>query len=125
MIVEVSVGEVLDKLTILHLKKQYISDKDKLDNINKEYMILCKVCEDLLHDNQVSELYSNLLEVNGLLWQIEDDLREMERLKKFDTDFIELARSVYITNDKRAEIKKQINITTNSTLVEEKSYEQY
>lgn len=125
MKVEISVGEVLDKLTILHLKKQYISDKDKLININKEYSLLQETCKDILHDNQVSKLYRNLLEVNELLWQIEDDLRKMERFKKFDVDFIKLARSVYSTNDRRAEIKKQINLITNSTLVEEKSYEQY
>lgn len=125
MKVEVSTGEVLDKLSILELKKELISDKDKLINITKEYEILYQVTEKLLHDQEVTILYNKLLEVNRALWYIEDNLREKERYKEFDQEFIELARDVYFTNDKRAEIKKQINIITNSELVEEKSYEQY
>lgn len=125
MQIEVSTGEVLDKLSILQLKKELISDKDKLTNIAKEYEILQQVTEDLMYNQQVYNLYTQLLEINRALWHVEDNLREKERYKEFDQEFIELARDVYFTNDKRAEIKKQINIITNSKLVEEKSYEQY
>lgn len=125
MKVEVSTGELLDKVTILLLKKEFISDKDKLDNINKEYGTLYQTIEEFLYDEQVYNLYNSLLEVNRALWHIEDKLREKERYKEFNQEFIELARDVYFTNDKRAQIKKQINIITNSELIEEKSYEQY
>lgn len=125
MKIEVSTGEVLDKLSILSLKKEFILDGNKLDNVSREYEVLYRATEDLLQSEQVYKLYSDLLQINRALWHIEDKLREKERHKEFDQEFIELARDVYFTNDRRAEIKKQINIITNSELVEEKSYEQY
>lgn len=123
MKIEVSVGEIVDKLTILTIKKNNISDKTKLDNITKEH--------DYLHDVVFNELqiskddFFNLVLINERLWDIEDKLRDKERDKSFDNDFIELARSVYFTNDKRAEIKKEINLKYGSLFVEEKSYKQY
>jgi arginyl-tRNA--protein-N-Asp/Glu arginylyltransferase len=125
MKVEVSTGEILDKVSILYLKKELILDKAKLTNIIKEYDTLYQVIEEFTYNVEVYKLYNKLLEVNRDLWHIEDKLREKERYKEFNQEFIELARDVYFTNDKRAEIKKQINILTNSELIEEKSYEQY
>lgn len=125
MKVEVSTGEILDKVSILYLKKELILDKAKLSNIIKEYDTLYQVIEEFMYNVEVYKLYNKLLEVNRELWHIEDKLREKERYKEFNQEFIELARDVYFTNDKRAEIKKQINIVTNSELIEEKSYEQY
>ncbi|MBX9704555.1 MAG: hypothetical protein K2X39_10415 [Silvanigrellaceae bacterium] len=120
----VSVGELVDKITILKIKVIKITEQTKLNNIQKELDLLLAVC----HHNNIN---LNLPEVNELqkcnqqLWDIEDELREKEHLKQFDEPFIELARKVYITNDRRAAIKKQINIQTGSALVEEKSYKSY
>jgi len=125
MKIEVSNGEVLDKITILKIKKHSIGDSVKLVNVEKELALLENSTSILISQPNVKELFIKLLHTNQALWEIEDSLREKERLKEFDQEFIELARSVYFTNDKRAEIKKQINLVTNSELVEEKSYEQY
>jgi hypothetical protein len=124
MQIEVSIGEIVDKLSILHIKKDNITDEAKLENINKEYLYLHEIVFSELNINY-DEDYSRLLEVNRSLWVIEDDLRDKERVNEFDQDFIELARSVYYTNDKRAEIKKEINIKYGSLFVEEKSYKNY
>lgn len=124
MEIEVSVGEIVDKLSILQIKTENITDNDKLKNITKEYLYLHEIVFSKLnisHDDQ----YVRLLEVNRELWDIEDKIRDKERDKEFDSEFIELARSVYFTNDKRAEIKKEINLNYNSTFVEEKSYNPY
>ena len=124
MEIEVSVGEIVDKLSILQIKTKNITDNDKLKNITKEYLYLHEIVFSKLnisHDDQ----YVRLLEVNRELWDIEDKIRDKERDKEFDSEFIELARSVYFTNDKRAEIKKEINLKYNSTFVEEKSYNPY
>ena len=124
MEIEVSVGEIVDKLSILQIKTEKITDNDKLKNVTKEYLYLHEIVFSKLnisHDDQ----YMRLLEVNRELWDIEDKIRDKERDKEFDSDFIELARSVYFTNDKRAEIKKEINLKYNSTFVEEKSYNPY
>lgn len=125
MKIEVSVGEIVDKLTILHIKMSNILDIEKLKNISKEYGYLKDVVEDDLNISTESEEYLKLLEINKELWGIEDLIREKEKLKLFDDEFISLARSVYITNDKRAEIKKEINIKYGSKFVEEKSYHNY
>lgn len=125
MKIEVSVGEIVDKLTILHIKMSNILDIEKLKNISKEYGYLKDVVEDDLNISTESEEYLKLLEINKELWDIEDLIREKEKLKLFDDEFISLARSVYITNDKRAEIKKEINIKYGSKFVEEKSYHNY
>jgi hypothetical protein len=124
MKIEVSIGEIVDKLSILQIKKDNITDEVKLENINKEYVYLHEIVFLQLKINYNDD-YSKLLDVNKSLWIIEDKLRDKERDKSFDDDFIQLARSVYFTNDKRAEIKKEINITYGSLFVEEKSYSNY
>jgi len=127
MKVEVSNGELLDKLTILELKMSNISDDKKLINVKKEYnelSPLAKVLFKKFKDELLSK-YKELALINSQLWKIEDDIRECEKNKKFDEKFVELARAVYFTNDKRSDVKKQINILTGSGFVEEKSYEDY
>lgn len=125
MEIQVSIGEIIDKLTILQIKKTNISNSDKLININKEFNYLMGVVENQLGLSTSDILYINLLEINKKLWDIEDKIRNKERLKSFDEEFIELARSVYLTNDERSKIKKKINDITGSTFSEEKSYEEY
>tara|TARA_E500000318_G_scaffold80999_1_gene76213 strand:+ start:4461 stop:4847 length:387 start_codon:yes stop_codon:yes gene_type:complete len=127
MKVEISNGELLDKITILELKLNRIKDKDKLVNIQKEFDTLNPLAQELFekHDSYLQNLYVELSSINGRLWDIEDLIRECEKENRFDKEFVELARSVYITNDKRSEVKKTINILTNSGLVEEKSYNSY
>ena len=124
--VPVSVGEVLDKITILQIKLAHISDAAKRANIQNELdALLPLVAGDAFTTDPMQALMAELKSVNEALWDIEDDIREKEAAKSFDAEFIRLARAVYITNDKRAEIKKQINLATGSALVEEKSYEPY
>ena len=124
--VPVSVGEVLDKITILQIKLAHISDAAKRANVQNELdALLPLMAGDVFNTDQMQGLMADLKSVNEALWDIEDDIREKEAAKSFDAEFIRLARSVYITNDKRAEIKKQINLATGSALVEEKSYESY
>ena len=124
--VPVSVGEVLDKITILQIKLAHISDAAKRANIQNELdALLPLVAGDAFTTDQMQALMAELKSVNEALWDIEDDIREKEAAKSFDAEFIRLARAVYVTNDKRAEIKKQINLATGSALVEEKSYESY
>lgn len=123
MKIEVSNGEIVDKLTILLIKSKNIKDADKLKNVQKEIDEIASISDSIISRN--SEEFLQLYEVNARLWQIEDDIRDLERLKKFDQKFIELARSVYVTNDKRAEIKRAINELSGSSLFEEKSYEEY
>lgn len=123
MEIEVSVGEIVDKLSILRIKKNNIVDPEKLVNINKEYDYLYyKVFQELKIES--SDFYE-LIMVNEMLWNVEDSIRLKEKNKEFDEDFIEMARSVYITNDQRAEIKKKINLKYSSNFVEEKSYKDY
>ena len=127
MLVEISNGELLDRISILELKILKIEDKEKLVNIHKEFNILNPLVIELFenHDGQLQNHYLELAKINGELWNIEDWIRDCEREKRFDKEFVELARSVYITNDKRCEVKKLINILTSSGLVEEKSYKEY
>ena len=125
MKIEVSHGEIVDKLTILQIKKENITDPSKLDNIVKEYEYLFSVVENDLSISTSSPEYLELLSVNKDLWVIEDDIRDKERNKQFDDEFIKLARSVYYTNDVRAKIKKEINLKYSSGFVEEKSYSDY
>ena len=127
MKVEVSNGELLDKLTILELKMSNISDGKKLINVKKEYNELNPLAK-LLFEKFKDELlikYKELALINSQLWKIEDDIRECEKNKNFGEKFVELARAVYFTNDKRSDVKKQINILTGSGFIEEKSYEDY
>jgi hypothetical protein len=122
MKIEVSVGEVVDKWTILSIKALNITDKDKLVNVFKERNYLNDaVHPEILHDPLTDEL----LKINKSLWDVEDRLRNCERDKLFDEHFVQLARSVYILNDKRSHIKKDINIKYGSDFVEEKSYRPY
>jgi hypothetical protein len=125
MNIEVSHGEIVDKLTILQIKKENITNPSKLDNIVKEYDYLLSVVENDLGISTLSPEYLELLSVNKELWVIEDDIRDKERQKEFDDDFIKLARAVYYTNDVRAKIKKEINLKHSSGFVEEKSYQSY
>ena len=125
MNIEVSHGEIVDKLTILQIKNQNITDPIKLDNIVKEYNYLLSIVENDLGISTESPEYLELLSINKELWVIEDDIRDKERVKEFDDDFIKLARSVYYTNDVRAKIKKEINLKYSSGFVEEKSYQSY
>ncbi|HOF21891.1 MAG TPA: DUF6165 family protein [Bacteroidales bacterium] len=123
MKIEVSNGEIIDKLTILRIKSERIRDKDKLMNIMKEYDELKNQASSIL--SQDDPLYQALYDINNELWDIEDNIRELERRKDFGREFIETARSVYFRNDKRAEIKREINIRTSSGYIEEKSFGKY
>ncbi|HEX2976727.1 MAG TPA: DUF6165 family protein [Bacteroidales bacterium] len=123
MKIEVSNGEITDKLTILQIKLERIKDEAKLKNIRKEFDELSSAASGLPGPND--PLYKALYNVNCELWDIEDHIRDLERNKDFGSDFIETARSVYFKNDLRCEIKREINIKTASGFMEEKSYEKY
>jgi hypothetical protein len=123
MKIEVSIGEIIDKLSILQIKTSFIKDDEKLNNVKKEYDYLYNIVFNEMKIKQSD--FSNMVDINQVLWKIEDDIRDKERDKVFDAEFIELARSVYTTNDKRAEIKKEINLKYGSLFVEEKSYSNY
>ncbi|MEN9809303.1 MAG: hypothetical protein RLZZ488_870 [Pseudomonadota bacterium] len=124
VLVPVSVGELLDKITILQIKSERIKDQAKLLNIRKELDALLATCGK--HQINVSHaLVSELKKINESLWVIEDDIRDKERAKSFDQQFIELARAVYVTNDKRFQVKALINKEMGSAYAEEKSYQPY
>jgi len=123
--VEVSVGEMLDKLTILEIKKKNISDKEKLSHIAKEYEVLFEKSEKYLKDPEISAIVDELLDTNSKLWTVEDVLRDLEAEGRFDGEFVENARLVYKTNDYRFELKNRINKSTNSSIQEQKSYKKY
>ena len=125
MKIEISNGELVDKVCILEIKLKNIKDPKKLINIRKEYEILLIAENEILGQYKFRAKYEDLLNTNKQLWIIEDKLRIKEKKQEFDQEFIDLARSVYFTNDKRSDIKKQINIITDSGLVEEKSYQKY
>jgi hypothetical protein len=132
MKIEVSNGEILDKYSILEIKLQKITEESKRENIIKEYTELTPNITDIFANagnsgnlTKLEELYEDLLNINKTLWNIEDLIRDCEREESFGADFIELARSVYYTNDDRSDVKKEINLLTGSFLVEEKSYEDY
>ena len=119
----VSLGELIDKITILEIKQIHMTGI-KLKNVDKELKLLRKILQDENLEIDI-DLINNLKEVNNNLWEIEDNIRIKESNQEFDKEFIELARSVYKENDKRASIKKEINQKYNSDLVEEKSYNNY
>ena len=123
MKIEVSNGEIIDKLTIIQIKLERIKDKGKLANLRKEHDELITASSSIL--NTSDPLYLALYEVNCELWDLEDRIRDLERKKEFGDDFISTARSVYFINDKRSELKREINIKTSSGLIEEKSYQKY
>ena len=121
----VSLGELLDKISILIIKEKNIVDIQKQYHIRNELDALNKTLENSISLSQVKEYIEKLIEINSKLWLIEDDIRDCERKKQFDQKFIDLARAVYITNDRRSEIKLEINKKFGSKLVEVKSYEKY
>jgi hypothetical protein len=122
MNIEVSIGEALDKVSILTIKLNKIQETEKLRNIAKELNVITKeLPRGILEDN----LYQQLCSVNLRLWEIEDEIRECERIGDFNNNFIRLARAVYHRNDERAAIKREINIKYKSDLIEEKSYKTY
>lgn len=123
MKIEVSNGEIIDKLTIIQIKLERITDRAKQLNLKKEYDELSKNSSSVISNSD--PLYIELYKVNCELWDIEDHIRDLERKKDFGADFISTARAVYIKNDKRSELKREINIRTSSGLMEEKSYEKY
>jgi hypothetical protein len=122
----VSYGELIDKMTILQIKLQEIKDEAKLANVRNELELLDATWKnDKASETDIAEETARLLAVNQRLWKIEDDIRMKERAQAFDDEFIRLARSVYIENDERAAIKREINLKLGSQLVEEKSYQDY
>ncbi len=121
---EISLGELVDKLSILKIKAQKITDLEKLSHINKETLSLNKTLE-VLNLSGIDHHLEQMIEVNLKLWKIEDDIRDCEKLKQFDQHFIDLARAVYITNDERFKRKNIINTSYKSGLVEVKSYQDY
>ncbi|MHC1479181.1 DUF6165 family protein [Frateuria aurantia] len=124
--VPVSYGELIDKITILEIKSQHITDAAKLANVRTELDLLNATwAAHPAAATDISAEKAELLAVNQALWNIEDDIRIKEKAKAFDQQFIELARAVYVTNDKRAAIKRDINTRLGSALVEEKSYQDY
>ena len=127
MKIEVSTGELVDKLSILEIKLLNIKDKGKTKNVYKELETLNPYFQDLLdvYGVEIKNLYIKISEINKVLWDIEDAIRNKEAAEEFDEEFVELARSVYITNDQRAAVKKEINLLTKSELIEEKSYSDY
>ena len=127
MKIEVSTGELVDKLSILEIKLLNIKDKEKTKNVYKELETLNPYFQDLLdvYGVEIKNLYIKISEINKVLWDIEDAIRNKEAAEEFDEEFVELARSVYITNDQRAAVKKEINLLTKSELIEEKSYSDY
>ena len=121
----ISLGELVDKISILIIKQKNIIDKTKLDHVKKELAFLQKTLMNYVQQKEINNYLENLININSKLWNIEDDIRECERKKLFDQSFIDLARSVYFTNDERAKLKNHINNTFGSELVEIKSYEEY
>ena len=123
--IPVSVGELIDKLSILHVKQLKISNENKLLFINNEFELIYNMSSIYLDDEEILSLYRKLIEVNTKLWEIEDELRNIESTINFDTHFIELARKVYYTNDERFSLKNKINDITNSEVREQKDYIEY
>ena len=124
--VPVSPGELIDKLTILEIKLERMSDPAKKANVAKEFDVLSEeLAKSVRQSSELTQLHSALKQVNETLWVVEDDIRDCERAQDFGHKFIELARSVYRINDRRAELKKEINLLLNSDLIEEKSYAAY
>ena len=121
----VSLGELVDKISILHIKNINIKDNEKLKLIREELELLNQTLNKHIKNNDIQNYLDSLIEINSKLWVIEDDIRDCERNKKFDQTFIDLSRSVYFTNDKRSEVKLEINKKFGSKIIEVKSYEEY
>ena len=126
ILIPMSPGEILDKITILQIKAERISDPAKVANVKTELEMLSAVWNEAVEvDTEITALTAELKSINEALWEIEDDIRDEERGKRFGERFIELARAVYVTNDERANAKKKVNLHLNSNIVEEKSYQDY
>lgn len=126
ILIPISPGELLDKITILRIKSERIRDAEKLTNVQKELKMLDSIwSENVEEDDTIRHLTEELTSINTSLWEIEDDIRDEERQRRFGERFIELARSVYITNDRRADAKKRINQHLGASIIEEKSYQDY
>ena len=126
ILVEISAGELLDKISILEIKLDKISDKNSLEQLRKEYKILKENQNSTIKlENQIKDLFKSLKNVNLKLWDVEDRLRVCEKNKDFGKEFIELARKVYLNNDKRSKIKSNINKTLGSNIIEIKQYVNY
>jgi hypothetical protein len=125
MKIEVSNGEILDKLSILQIKATKFNDIYKLSNVENERRVLLPMYDLIATTSEIRQKFHDLVNINSKLWDIEDMIRIKEQRNQFDEEFIELARSVYKTNDIRAEIKRDINLLSNSELIEEKSYAEY
>ena len=123
--IPVSLGELVDKISILHIKNLNIKDSEKLNLVKDELLLLNKTLDDHINRNDIQQHLDSLIAINSKLWVIEDDIRDCERNKIFDQKFIDLARSVYFTNDKRSAVKLEINNKFGSKIIEVKSYEQY
>ena len=123
--VPVSVGELIDKLSILHVKKMKISNPEKLEFINKEFELLYNMSSFYLNDEEISKQYHMLVDINTKLWEVEDKLRVLEVEKRWEGEFVDLARKVYFTNDERFSVKNKINELTNSEVREQKEYVEY
>jgi hypothetical protein len=123
--VPVSVGELIDKLSILHVKSVKITNEEKLVLVNKEFELLYNLSSVYLNSSEIELLYHQLCDINSKLWEIEDELRILETRRSFNTDFIELARGVYYTNDERFRLKNEINQITDSEIREVKEYVKY
>ena len=123
--IPVSVGELIDKLSILQIKRNKIKDPEKLALVSKEFEFLYNLSSIYLNESDIEKIYHELVNVNNSLWEIEDKLRISELHKDFNEEFILLARNVYITNDKRFELKNKINLLTSSEIREVKDYVNY
>jgi hypothetical protein len=123
--IPVSIGELLDKITILQIKKQMITNDDKLNVVKKELKQLMKIGKDYLDKSELLIIYNKLMIINKNLWDVEDELRKMEVDKRFDDEFIHKARSVYFLNDERYNLKREINELTGSEINEVKQYVNY
>ena len=121
----ISLGELIDKISILVIKEKKIKDEKKNNLIREELTLLRKILNEAANNNSINNYLNQLIDVNSALWKIEEEIRDCEKNKKFDQKFIELARSVYINNDRRAEIKLEINKKFGSKIVEVKSYTKY
>mgnify|MGYP001256223972 FL=1 len=121
----ISLGELVDKISILHIKNLNIKDDKKLKLIREELDILNTILDEHIKRDDIKKYLNELININSKLWVIEDDIRECERKKIFDQSFIDLARSVYFTNDNRSKIKLDINKKFGSKIIEVKSYEDY
>jgi len=126
ILVPVSPGETLDKITILEIKSERMSDPAKLANVRTELQLLLETWNrSVTEDSVVTGLRNQLKQINEALWEIEDAIRDKERARAFDGEFIELARQVYFTNDRRSAVKKELNVHLGSRIIEEKSYQDY